>query len=407
MNSIFQKLKEKLKSIQFIYSLNAFLKAGSNTRKTKALYSYYGKRAADLNLKYSESGAVKMVRDRLAERGIRINPLARGKLRIFWVGAHYSQDASGFLDGLKSFGEVITFQNEESGYGLLFPQTSKTKMNKLQVLESNSRSLLKQVIKVHQNRKIDLLMGQMWVDVLDVEALIKIQGMGIPTVNISMDDKLPDLWRKEKRKLMGSVGLANGLDLVLTTSPDTCLWYAVEGCQAIYWPLASDTKMFFPREPKIYDVVFVGGRYGIRGKLVQSIMATGINIEAFGPGFPNGFINADKIAEVFGKAKIILGSGYVAYNTDILTIKLRDFDATMAGGLYLTNRNPELLRLFEEGKEIECYDTIDECISKIKFYLANPDKLKAVAEAGLKKARENYTWEKNIGNALKFIGLID
>jgi len=30
-----------------------------------------------------------------------------------------------------------------------------------------------------------------------------------------------------------------------------------------------------------------------------------------------------------------------------------------------------------------------------------------VAEAGLKKARENYTWEKNIGNALKFIGLID
>ena len=109
-----------------------------------------------------------MVRDRLAERGIRINPLARGKLRIFWVGAHYSQDASGFLDGLKSFGEVITFQNEESGYGLLFPQTSKTKMNKLQVLESNSCNLLKQVIKAHQDKKLDLLTGQMWVDVLDV-----------------------------------------------------------------------------------------------------------------------------------------------------------------------------------------------------------------------------------------------
>jgi len=168
MNSIFQKLKEKLKSIQFIYSLNAFLKAGSNTRKTKALYSYYGKRAADLNLKYSESGAVKTVRDRLAGRGIKINLRAKEKMRIFWVGAHYAQDMSGTLQGLKKFGEVITFQNEEGGYGLLFPQTSKTKMNKLQVLESNSCNLLKQVIKAHQDKKLDLLTGQMWVDVLDV-----------------------------------------------------------------------------------------------------------------------------------------------------------------------------------------------------------------------------------------------
>jgi len=88
-------------------------------------------------------------------------------------------------------------------------------------------------------------------------------------------------------------------------------------------------------------------------------------------------------------------------------LKLRDFDALMSGALCITTRNPDLLKLFEEGKEIECYDTIDECITKIRFYLANPDKLKAVAEAGLKKARENYTWEKNIEKALKFIGLID
>jgi len=402
-----KKIKEQLKKIPLIYSLNAFLKARSNTRKLKALYFYYKKKAADLNLKYSEQKAIQMVHNKLVNRRIKINPITKGKLRIFWVGAHYAQDMSGTLQGLKKFGEVITFQNEEDGYGLLWKQTSKTGMNELTVRGSNSRALSKQIEEINKDKKIDLLIGQMWADVLDVEALIKIQEMGIPTVNISMDDKLPDLWRREKGKLMGSVGLANGLDLVLTTSPDSCLWYLVEGCPAIYWPLASDPEIFYPRKPKIYDVVFVGGKYGIRGKLVQSIMAAGINIEAFGPGFPNGFINADKIAEVFGKARIILGSGYVGYNTDILTIKLRDFDATMAGGLYLTNRNPDLLRLFEEGKEIECYDTIDECISKIKFYLANPDKLKAVAEAGLKKARENYTWEKNFEKVFKIIGLIE
>lgn len=404
---MFKKMKERLKTIPLIYSLNAFFKARKNTLKLKKLHEYYNKKAEGLRIKYSEEKAIKKARENLAKRGVNPKPFGVGKLRIFWVGAHYAQDISGTLQGLKSFGEVITFQNEEGGYGLLFPQTSQTKMNELEARESNSRALLRQVLKAYQEKKLDLLMGQMWADVLNVEALIKIQEMGIPTLNVSMDDKLPDLWRKEKGKLMGSVGLVKGLDLVLTTSPDACLWYLIEGCPAIYWPLASDPKIFYPREPKIYDAVFVGGRYGIRGKLVQNIMAAGIKIEAFGPGFPNGFINADRIAEVFGKARIILGSGYVSYNTDILTIKLRDFDATMAGGLYLTNRNPDLLKLFEEGKEIECYNNVDECIKKINFYLAHPDKLKAVAEAGMEKARENYTWEKNIGNALKFIGLID
>jgi len=401
---MFKKTKEALKKISWIYSLNAFLKARANTRKTKKLYAYYQEKARVLNLEYSESGVIKMVRERLAKRGIR--PALQKKFRIFWVGAHYSQDASGFLGGLKKFGEVITFQNEEGGYGLLFAQTVKTKMSESEAKESNSRALLKQIKEANQGKKLDLLMGQMWADFLDVDVLRIIQEMGLPTINVSMDDKLPDLWRREKNGLMGSVGLANGLDLVLTTSPDTCLWYLVEGAPAIYWPLASDPEIFYPREPKIYDVVFVGGKYGIHGKLVQKILSAGIKIEAFGPGFPNGFINAEKIAEVFGKAKIVLGSGYVAYNTDILTIKLRDFDATMAGSLYLTNRNPDLLRLFEEGKEIECYDSIDECINKIKFYLAHLDKLKIVAGAGLKKARENYTWEKNIGSALRVLGFI-
>ncbi len=401
------EFKKILKKNRLVYALNAALKARHNSLKTRTLYENYRKKADSTDVKYDEKKIPEQVKVGLTERKIYIQKKEPGKLRIFWVGANYDQDMSGFLQGLKTFGEVVTFKNAEGGYGLLWPQTSKTKLSAEEVIKTNSEVLLKQVELALKQGNLDLLIGQMWADVLDVGVLVKIQKMGIPTINVSMDDKLPDLWRRKKGKLMGSAGLAKGLNLVLTTSPDTCLWYLIEGCPAIYWPLASDPKMFYPREPKIYDVVFVGGRYGIRGKLVQSIMAAGIKIEAFGPGFPNGFINADKIAEVFGKARIILGSGYIAYNTDILTIKLRDFDATMAGGLYLTNRNPDLLRLFEEDKEIECYDTINECITKIKFCLANPDKLKTVAEAGLKKARENYTWEKNIGNALRIIGLIE
>lgn len=401
------KIKKLMKQIPLVYSLNALFKAKRNSHKLKVLHEYYQYEANLLNLTYNNDDAIQQVRARLVKRGVYLKPIPLGKLRIFWVGAHYAQDMSGFLQGLKKFGEVLTFKNEEGGYGLLWPQTSERHISVASVVESNSRVLLEQVKKTSQDAPLHLVMGQMWSDVLSVDALVEIQKMGIPTVNISMDDKLPDLWRVEQGKRKGSAGLCGGLDLVLTTSPDTCLWYAVEECPAIYWPLASSSEIFYPREKKIYDVVFVGGKYGLRGKLVREIIAAGVQVEAFGPGWSNGFIGAEKIAEVFGEAKIILGTGNVGYNKDILTIKLRDFDATMSGALYITHRNPDLLKLFEEGKEIECYDSIDECVQKIKYYLAHPNQLRTIAGEGLAKARTQHTWEKRIADTLRLIGLLE
>ena len=48
----------------------------------------------------------------------------------------------------------------------------------------------------------------------------------------------------------------------------------------------------------------------------------------------------------------------------------------------LHERNPDVLELFEEGKEIECYATVEELVEKIDYYLAHPEERKAIAEAG-------------------------
>lgn len=398
-------IKNNLKKIAWIYSLNAFIKATLTTYRRNKWCDYYDKKAQAEKAGYSKEEAIGFVRKELENRGIK-GKKKKGSLRIFWVGAHYAQDASGFLQGLKKFGEVTTFENSEGGYGLLWPKNPKEKFNR-EVVRINSDCLLRQIEKNHSEKPISVLMGQMWSNVLDENMLVKIKQMGIPVVNVAMDDRLPDLWDSYNGRRMGSVGLCKGLDLVLTTSPETCLWYKLEGCQAVYWPLASDPDLFKPSVNKNYDVVFVGGNYGIRGKLVKKIMEAGVSVAAFGPGWPNGFIGAEKIAEVFGEAKIILGTGTVAYNRDIMTLKLRDFDATMAGALYITNRNPDLLELFREGEEIECFDTDEECVRKIKFYLENPEKLKAVAKAGLERARKDHTWEKRIGEALEALEIIE
>jgi spore maturation protein CgeB len=129
-------------------------------------------------------------------------------------------------------------------------------------------------------------------------------------------------------------------------------------------------------------------------------------VEAFGRGLPNGPATAEQSAEIFGRSRIILGVGNIAYNDDIFTLKLRDFDATMAGALYITHRNPDLLRLFEEGREIECYLTIDECIQKVRHYLAHREQRIRIAAAGAARARREHTWERRIATAFAAIGLV-
>lgn len=398
------KIKKKLKKIRIIYGLNSRIKARINSRRFGKLRDYYSAKAEELGIVLDEQAVQQRVLAALAQRGVNKEHKIKGKLKIFWVGANLSQDESGFLQGLRHFAEVILFKNEGGGYGLAGTDADQRHPNIIKIIESNSSALFEQVNRSNIDGKIDLVLGQMWADVIDADVLIKIQNLGIPVVNISMDDKLPALWGSYLGRRVGAIGLARGVDLTLTTTPDVCLWYQVEGYPAIYWHLASDPQIFYPRGNKKYDVVFVGSNYGLRSKLVNAIEKVGIHVDVFGPGWLNGSRSAAESAEIFGRAKIILGTGNIGYNEDIFTIKLRDFDAPMSGALYLTHRNPDLLRLFKEGEEIECYISIDECVKKIKYYLDNPDMREKIASSGLAKAKKFYSWEKRIKDLLFFLG---
>lgn len=399
------EFRKKLKKISWIYNLNAFFKARRNKWMLNRLNNFYSKKAKLLGITYKEDEIKDRIQERLAKRGIILKPKTFGELKIFLMTYNPSQDESGFLQAMRKAGEIVILKNDNNGIGFRGYQPDECSSLIAKIIESNNRALIDQVREEHKKKKIDFVIGQIWADIVDVNALIEVQKMRIPTVNISMDDKLPDLWGNERGRRMGSVGLVDGLDLILTTTASVCEWYMVEGCPAIYWPLASDPNIFYPRADKKYDVAFIGSNYGMRGKLVRAIMAAGVNIAAFGPGWPNGAVGAEESGRIFGEAKIILGTGTIGYNEDIFTIKLRDFDAPMSGALYITHRNPDLLKLFKEGEEIECYLTIEECVRKIKYYLENLDKLEKITQAGLLKARENYTWEKRIKDTLRLLNL--
>lgn len=392
-------LKNKLKKINFFYSINASYKARKMKKDLQKLRERYDVLAKDVD--ENEAKVIVDVQKKLIARGVDFKSLNR-KLRIFWVGANYAQDDSGFLQALNKFAEVHYFYNAQKQYGQEF---SPERMNP-DIVTRNSECLISQVKEIEKTKgKVDLVMGQMWANYISEQSLIDIQSMNIATVNISMDDRLPELWETYKNKLMGAIGISKGIDLTLTTTKDCVKRFLYHKALCLFWPLASDKNLFMPSDVKDIDVVFVGNNYGIRGEIVGGLLAAGINVQAYGGGWPNGLVDAAKATNLFNRSKIILGIGTIGYCDDVYTIKLRDFDATMAGALYITHRNPDLLEIFKEGEEIECYLNVEEAIKKIKFYLSHPDKLEKISKAALKTAREHHTWDIRIQNLLQDLGV--
>ncbi|MCZ7611899.1 MAG: glycosyltransferase [Ignavibacterium sp.] len=231
--------------------------------------------------------------------------------------------------------------------------------------------------------------------------------MGIPVVNISMDDRHAFRLRKVDGKWMGTSGLIGAVDLVCTTAKECCLWYQTEGCPAIYLPEASDPELYKPGTvTKEYDVCFVGANYGIRRKIVKAIEKKGIRVTSYGNGWPNGRIDVKILPEIFSKSRVVLGVGTIGHCTDFYSLKMRDFDGPMSGSFYLTHDNPDLYELYDIGKEIVTYRNPEECVNKVEYYLTHPDERETIAKAGKEKAIKNHTWEKRFDKVLRVVGII-
>lgn len=406
------RVKVKLRGFRLFEEVNGAMKAHQLRAGLNKLMSYYKTHAERRAFRYQEQAAIDEFRYRLLNLNPKHSPKKLGGLRIFWVGANRDQDESGFLQALRRIGTVIEFHNWTGNYGQWYrDELGRVRVYSPAVIALNDRALKSQVQDALKNGPIDLLMGQMWANFLSKEALAWVRSLGIPVLNISMDDRLPDNWKTAHDGVrLGAVGLAPVTDMVLTTSSETCTWYGLEGCPAIFWPLASDPAIFCPTEKseRDIDVLFIGNKYGIRAKIIRELSEKwGVNVECYGAGWPNGPATAELCAELFKRARIILGVGTVGHCDDVFTMKLRDFDAPMSGALYLTHRCADLTRLYQEGVEIECYATSEEAACKVHHYLAHPVDSMRIAAAGHAKALSRDTWTCRLEEVLSRLEILD
>lgn len=169
-------------------------------------------------------------------------------------------------------------------------------------------------------------------------------------------------------------------------------WYAPEGANpSFHRPLPVNRDL---------EVVFVGQSYGTRGALVDYLRRRGFGVEAFGRGWPTGFMSFEKTVELFSRAEVVLGVGGVGHLAGVKHLKGRDFEVPMCGAAYLTSFNPELADHFEIGREILCYGSMEECADVLHWLRRRPAEREAIRAAALRRSRRDHSWEVRLRQCL-------
>ena len=70
----------------------------------------------------------------------------------------------------------------------------------------------------------------------------------------------------------------------------------------------------------------------------------------------------------------------------------RAYTAMGCGAFYLCYHTEGIEKVFEVGKELDTFRTLDEMVEKIRYYLDHEDQRRSIAEAGRKRVLENYTY---------------
>ena len=146
-----------------------------------------------------------------------------------------------------------------------------------------------------------------------------------------------------------------------------------------------------------------------RKQVVLALVPMGIHIwgtEEWKHDFPKNYRGrADHyldLPKLYLASKINLDISRI-YQPNIVTMRV--FDILACRGFVLADRNDALLELFKEDWDIVCYDTPEEAVDKINYYLNHDSDRTTIAERGYKKVVNSHTFENRINHILSKTGL--
>jgi spore maturation protein CgeB len=216
--------------------------------------------------------------------------------------------------------------------------------------------------------------------------------------------------------------------------------------------------------PLQYDVTFIGQPHGNRSAAIQALRDCGIDVNVWGNGWNNGRITQEKMIQIFNQSRINLNlsnasvsqggvqekemshiPSIVAKSLKLLVtemkarkntrrlletmktfmasiaphhtrqsgrddlyvdqIKGRTFEVPGCGGFLLTGKAADLESYFNDGAEVVTFESIQDLIEKVRFYLSHVQQRLSIAEAGYQRTLADHTYARRFSHIFDKIGL--
>lgn len=209
--------------------------------------------------------------------------------------------------------------------------------------------------------------------------------------------------------------VAGGYDICAISNPACMNMYKEWGCdKVIFWPIGSfhhidhseDTAKEGENIQRDIPIAFVGSKYGVtrfryvhkvpllnkmsamyyKKSFFENIEREFPNIRAYGSMWSNGYIDDDKIVNLYRRSQL----GINVHNS-LGPVNARLYDLAAFGVCQICDNKNNLHHVFELGKEIVGFESREECIDLLHYYLKHPEEARAIGEAARQRYLRDYT----------------
>lgn len=332
-------------------------------------------------------------------------------MRILYVGMKYdygkpmqgySFEHYNFFDSLVNMGnDVIYFD-----FMTLMQQHGRDWMNN-------------RLLEIAKEADADLMFTVLFKDELDKKSVKKISdSVGMVTLNWFCDDH----WRFDNF----SREWAPCFDYVVTTAASALPKYEkirYENVIKSQWACNNFLyrKMSLPLK---HDVTFVGQPHGNRRSIVRALKDARINVLTWGNGWESGRVTQEEMIKIFNQSRINLNLSNSSNKILISKLKAllkldrneslskqndqikgRNFEIPGCGGFVLTGKADNLEDYYQDGKEIICFETINDIIENINYFTEHEDERVMIAEAGYARTLSEHTYVHRFNDIFGKVGL--
>jgi hypothetical protein len=214
-------------------------------------------------------------------------------------------------------------------------------------------------------------------------------------------------------------------DICAISNPACIEMYKSWGClNTFFWPLGSfsydDAGMAadgaLPYSERSVPLVFIGSKLGVpslrilgkylglyrKKSLMTRLERSFPELVAYGGGWDRGRIENVEIPQLYRQSRV----GFNLHNS-LGPINGRLYDLAAFGVCQICDNKATLSLVFDEGTEIIGFDSIDDCVELIRYYLARPVEAEAIGLAARDRFLRDYSttaiWTKffaDVENAL-------